>query len=304
MPPSTIGFAERRRLFRRAPLVLAFLAAAIAAVLVVASNTGSDLRSPAEAQANGPISGSARPHRQRAAAPPHQPRATPSSDSRAINRVLGFAPLITGGGTRRRVIALTFDDGPSPYTPAVVSALVRLHVPATFFIVGRTLQDFSSGLRDELAHGFAIGDHTQAHAWLTHLAADGQYAQIDEVAVELERLGAPPPRLFRPPYGVYDGTTMSVLHRLRMLMVLWSIDPGDWRRPGTNAIVSGVLSAAHPGAIVIMHDGGGDRSQTVAALPAIVRGLRRRGYELVTVPQLLKVDPPPRRQGAPRPTGA
>jgi peptidoglycan/xylan/chitin deacetylase (PgdA/CDA1 family) len=86
------------------------------------------------------------------------------------------------------------------------------------------------------------------------------------------------------------------MHRLGMLMVLWSIDPSDWRRPGVKAIVSNVLLNARPGAIVIMHDGGGDRSQTVDALPAIIRGLRRRGYGLVTVPELIVLDPPPRHQ--------
>jgi peptidoglycan-N-acetylglucosamine deacetylase len=83
-------------------------------------------------------------------------------------------------------------------------------------------------------------------------------------------------------------------------MVLWSVDPSDWRRPGTRAIVQRVLSAARPGAIVELHDGGGDRSQTLAALPAIVKGLVRRRYHLVTVTQLLREDAPPRHQRLPR----
>jgi peptidoglycan/xylan/chitin deacetylase (PgdA/CDA1 family) len=84
-----------------------------------------------------------------------------------------------------------------------------------------------------------------------------------------------------------------------MLMVLWSVDPRDWIRPGTAAIIGRVLSAARPGAIVELHDGGGDRRETEAALPAIINGLRRRHYELVTVPQLLRLDPPPRSQRLP-----
>jgi len=84
-----------------------------------------------------------------------------------------------------------------------------------------------------------------------------------------------------------------------MLMTLWSVDTRDWTRPGTRAIVRGALSAARPGAIILMHDGGGDRSETIAALPAIINGLRRRHYELVTVPQLLKLDPPPSGQHLP-----
>ncbi len=221
----------------------------------------------------------------------------------AINAALRYTPFIRAGTPRHRVMALTFDDGPSPYTASIVRILVRMHVPATFFVVGQQLRYFSAGLRDELEHRFDVGDHTENHAWLARLSSAGQYAQIHEAAVGMERFGAPVPRLFRPPYGAYDGQTLATLRRLRMFMVLWSIDPGDWRRPGARAIVSNVLQNSKPGAIVIMHDGGGDRSQTVAALPAIIRGLRRRGYRLVTVPRLVELDPPPRHQLWPRLTG-
>jgi peptidoglycan-N-acetylglucosamine deacetylase len=222
----------------------------------------------------------------------------------AIGAVLRYTPFVSAGSRRRRVIALSFDDGPGPYTEGIVRTLVRLHVPATFFIVGQQLRYFAAGLRDELAHGFEVGDHTQNHALLTRLSPLGQYEQIQGAATGIERLGAPPPHLFRPPYGLYNAHTLATLRRLDMLMVLWSIDPGDWRRPGVKAIVRGVLSAARPGAIVILHDGGGDRSETRAALPAIVRGLRRRHYQLVTMAHLLTVDPPPRRQRPPRSPGA
>jgi peptidoglycan/xylan/chitin deacetylase (PgdA/CDA1 family) len=196
-------------------------------------------------------------------------------------------------------MALTFDDGPSPYTAAIVKVLVRMRVPATFFVVGQQLGDFASAVRDEARHGFLIGDHTENHAWLIHLNATGQLGQIRDDAVRLQRLGIPFPRLFRPPYGAYNSQTLQTLRGLRMLMVLWSIDPGDWRRPGTQEIVSDVLGNSKPGAIVIMHDGGGDRSQTAAALPEVIRGLRRRKYHLVSVPELLQLDPPSRHQRLP-----
>jgi peptidoglycan/xylan/chitin deacetylase (PgdA/CDA1 family) len=201
-------------------------------------------------------------------------------------------------------MALTFDDGPSPFTPQVVGILLRTHTPATFFIVGQQLTYFASGLRDEIRHGFVIGDHTRNHASLSRLSASGQYAQIHDDAVAIKHHGAPFPRLFRPPYGVYNAQTLALLRRMKMLMVMWSIDPSDWRRPGTAAIVASVLSHAQPGGIVIMHDGGGDRSQTVSALPVIIKQLRRRHYRLVSVPQLLLDDPPPRHQHLPRLTGA
>jgi peptidoglycan/xylan/chitin deacetylase (PgdA/CDA1 family) len=174
-----------------------------------------------------------------------------------------------------------------------------MHATATFFIVGRLLGDFSSGLHDELRHHFAIGDHTETHAPLTFLGSGFQYGQIHDAAVAAARLGARFPRLFRPPYGEYDAQTLAILHSLHMLMVMWSIDPRDWTRPGTPAIVTRVLSAARPGRIVELHDGGGDRSETVAALPAIITGLRRMHFQLVTVAQLLALDPPPSHQRLP-----
>ena len=214
-----------------------------------------------------------------------------------------YTPFIANGTHRRRAIALTFDDGPGPYTPAIIRILRRMHAPATFFVVGQELHDFSGALRSENRHGFVIGDHTQNHAWLIHLGANGQASQIDAVSRELTRYGVPAPRLFRPPYGAFNGATMRTLRRRGMFMVLWSIDPSDWRRPGTGAIVSNVLRNSRPGAVVIMHDGGGDRSQTVAALPAIINGLRKRHYGLVTVPRLLSLDPPPRHQRPPHLNG-
>jgi peptidoglycan-N-acetylglucosamine deacetylase len=220
--------------------------------------------------------------------------------AREIGAVLGYTPFVSIGSRRHRVIALTFDDGPSPYTGPIVRILAKMRVPATFFVVGQQLTYFSAGLRDEVRHGFAVGDHTENHAWLAHLHPGGQYLQIHDDAVRMQRAGAPAPRLFRPPYGIYNGTTLRLLHSMRMLMVMWSIDPGDWRRPGTKAIIANVLANAKPGAIVILHDGGGDRTQTIAALPAIIRGLWRRGYRLVSVPKLVTLDPPPRHQRLPQ----
>ena len=104
--------------------------------------------------------------------------ATDRLDSREVSAALRFTPFIAAGTRRHRLMALTFDDGPSPYTPAIVRILVRMHVPATFFVVGVQLSVFPSALRDEVAHGFEIGDHTQNHAWLAHLARPASTTQI------------------------------------------------------------------------------------------------------------------------------
>jgi peptidoglycan/xylan/chitin deacetylase (PgdA/CDA1 family) len=201
-------------------------------------------------------------------------------------------------------VALTFDDGPSAYTHSILRILIREHVPATFFVVGSQLNTYTAGLRAELRSPFPVGDHTESHAWLVRLNPRGQAGQIGDAAARIAATGGPYPRLFRPPYGAYNGTTLKILHRMHMLLILWSVDPGDWRRPGVGTIVSNVLRNTRPGGIVLMHDGGGYRNQTVSALPAIIRGLRRRHFQLMTVPQLLLDDPPPAHSARPQVSGA
>lgn len=218
----------------------------------------------------------------------------------AIDRTLARTPFVRLAGTQHRLIALTFDDGPGPYTSALVDMLERLDVPATFFVVGSQLTSFGAqALQRQIALGLPVGDHTLAHANLAALRPAGQRAQIGGGARALAAAGAPYPRLFRPPYGRYDATTHAILRRRRMLSVLWSIDSEDYTKPGPAAIARNVVGNARPGAIVLMHDGGGDRSETIAALPSIVRRLRHRGYRFVTVPRLLLENPPPRNQELP-----
>jgi peptidoglycan/xylan/chitin deacetylase (PgdA/CDA1 family) len=217
----------------------------------------------------------------------------------AVDRVLGYTDYVLAGSRRRREVALTFDDGPSRFTPRLVAELRRRHVPATFFPVGQPIDAYPRYLRLEHRRGFPVGDHTMTHPLLARLPRQTQAAELDGQAALLTRAGIPYPRLFRPPYGSFDADTLGLLGERRMLMVLWSVNPEDYYRPGKQAIVARVLAGVRPGSIVLMHDGGGDRTQTVAAVPAIVRMLRRRHYRLVTVARLLRDDPPPRRQGPP-----
>ena len=207
--------------------------------------------------------------------------------------VLAYTPFVKQGGTQGRDIALTFDDGPGPYTPALLDVLERFHVQATFFAIGIMERYFSASTLREIRDGDVVGDHTETHPELARLSAREQREQLYEQIARIELLDGPRPQLFRPPYGSYNATTMRELHRLHLLMVLWSVDTGDYLQPGVGVIVERALAGAHPGAILLMHDAGGDRSQTIAALPAIITKLRERGYQLVTVPQLLVDDPPP-----------
>ena len=212
--------------------------------------------------------------------------------SRAIDALLKDRPVLRAGSGREREVALTFDDGPGPYTPQILDTLIRLRAPATFFPVGFTIDEYPASIQREVENGFAIGDHTENHARLGGLPAKEQEAELLEQAAELRRQGAPFPRLFRPPFGVYDATTLKLLRRHRMLVVLWTVETADYERPGDEAIVQRVLQDVRPGAIVLLHDGGGDRSETAAALPRIIHELRARDYRLVTIPQLALDSPP------------
>jgi peptidoglycan-N-acetylglucosamine deacetylase len=218
------------------------------------------------------------------------------AENAAINRTLAYTPFVRIAGAQHREVALTFDDGPGPYTPEVLRELERLHVPATFFEVGIMERYFHAATSAIVARGYPIGDHTELHAPMSELTRRQQQSELLQQADAIGDYGAPFPRLFRPPYGLWSGTTLSLLHKYRMLMVLWSVDTNDYLQPGVDVIVQRALAGAQPGAIILLHDAGGNRSQTVAALPRIVRGLRARGYRLVTIPRLLLDNPAPHDQ--------
>lgn len=217
----------------------------------------------------------------------------------AIERLLARVPYIAVGGRHRREIALTFDDGPGPYTPQLLKILRRHHVPATFFVVGQSLNSFGETLPVELRDHFVIGDHTENHRPLGQLSERDQRSQLVDQAYRVHLYGGPYPRLFRPPYRSFNQTTLAVARKLHMLMVLWTVDSLDYRQPGAKVIFERVIQGARPGAIMLMHDAGGTRVQTLAALPAIIRRLRAMRYRLVTVPRLILDDPPPKAQPLP-----
>jgi peptidoglycan/xylan/chitin deacetylase (PgdA/CDA1 family) len=235
-----------------------------------------------------------------ARSPVERAAAALKAEENAVNSVLAYTPAITSGGARGNELALTFDDGPGPYTQQLVATLDRLHVRATFFAIGDQERYFSPGTVAEVKSGDVVGDHTETHPMMATLSPHEQYEELFDQMAQIEVIGGRRPRLFRPPYGSFDATTFREMHHLRLLMVLWSVDTSDYTLPGVSAIVHTALAGAKPGAIILMHDGGGNRAETIAALPAIVRGLRKRGLHPVTVPQLLEDDPPP--HGLPLPT--
>jgi peptidoglycan/xylan/chitin deacetylase (PgdA/CDA1 family) len=271
-------------------MVAGLVVVAFAVVLVVlASSSGGGHRSSRARIASGT---SPSPARHRSSQP----------DRAAVMSVLGYAPAIRKGGDHVKDVALTFDDGPGPDTPRIAAELRRFHAPATFFVLGRSAltAEGKRRLRDLAADGdVAIGDHTMTHPALAGLSAAGQRREISGLARLLTSMGVPRPVVFRPPFGSFNATTLGVLRRERMLGVLWTADTKDYSRPGKKQIIYTAVSAAQPGAILLMHDGPSGRSETAAALPRIIIRLRQRGYRLVTVPEMMRENPPPHGTAVP-----
>jgi peptidoglycan/xylan/chitin deacetylase (PgdA/CDA1 family) len=196
-----------------------------------------------------------------------------------------FRPL--GTAKAPNAVALTFDDGPWPSsTPRILAELRRLHVHATFFVIGYLAQTYPTLVQRELRAGMVVGNHSYNHPQVPPFGELPPPLLRDEISLDQEilaRLGVHT-HLFRPPGGSTSPKVVRAAAALGDRVVLWSVDPADWQ-PGISAqmITQRVLAAVRPGSIVILHDGGGDRTATLAALPAIVRGIKARGLQLVTL---------------------
>jgi peptidoglycan/xylan/chitin deacetylase (PgdA/CDA1 family) len=193
----------------------------------------------------------------------------------------GGAPFVTHGPRGRKRIAIGFDDGPSDYTPQVLRVLRRFDSHATFFEIGQETAARVSTMRKILAQGNEIGNHSLHHEM------DPSSASLRETNRLIRSATGFRPCDFRPPDGRVNSSLIQRAHALRMTTVNWEVDPRDWASPGVGAITSNVIHNAHNGSIVVMHDGGGNRSETVAALPVILSHFRHRGYSFVTVAELL-----------------
>jgi len=192
----------------------------------------------------------------------------------------GNGEFVTHGSRKKKRIALTFDDGPSLYTPDVLRILRRYDARATFFQLGQEVQRYPDEARRILKLGHELANHSTRHSMYPG------YSDMRTTNRIIERATGFRPCLFRPPGGAVSSSVLSAAAEAKLKVVNWDIDTNDWRLPGSGSIL-GQISNARSGSIVLLHDGGGPRSQTVEALAAGIRSLQRRGYELVTVTELL-----------------
>ena len=249
----------------RAGGAVAVVALVVAAVIVAAALTGS-------------------------ATPPDGPRtvltAAASSPDATGCRYRSRMSSVRSGPSSRKRVALTFDDGPSPFTARILDVLAARDVRATFFVEGRRIAGREALLRRMLAAGHMIGNHSFSHVNLAKADAAAR-RQIDDTQAAIEGATGFTPCLLRPPFGLGSKKLLRTLSRRQLTSTLWSVNPRDFRTPGSATIKRRVLAGVKPGAIILAHDGGGDRSQTLAAIPSIIRTLKARGYRFVTVTDLL-----------------
>ncbi|MEV5963884.1 polysaccharide deacetylase family protein [Kribbella sp. NPDC051952] len=183
-----------------------------------------------------------------------------------------------------KYVVLTFDDGPDvAYTPKILDILAKYDAKATFFEVGKNVVKHPELTKRIHAAGHSVENHTWTHADLRKLSATAFRQEVSSTDQAIRAQLGSTPACLRPPYGGVNATVRQRAKALGKDLVVWTIDSRDWTKPGTTAIVKRVLTSVHSGSVILMHDGGGNRSQTVAALPTILKSLKAQGYGFRTL---------------------
>lgn len=178
-----------------------------------------------------------------------------------------------------QAIALTIDDGPSPaYTPQVLRLLHRYGITASFSMIGINVRAYPGVAREVADAGHVIVNHTQTHRDLAFMPPARVADEMDYATEAIHRATGRVPDMFRAPYGAWSPTVLRRCHDTGMTPLDWSVDPRDWARPGVTAIVRNIMDHTRAGSIILEHDGGGNRSQTVAALGVVIPRLLDAGY--------------------------
>jgi peptidoglycan/xylan/chitin deacetylase (PgdA/CDA1 family) len=186
---------------------------------------------------------------------------------------------------------MTFDDGPSAEnTPRLLEMLKQRNIKATFFLIGQNVVSDPELVRRILAEGHEIGNHSWTHPQLSKLSDEKVTTEIRKTQEAIKEASGFSPTLLRPPYGAITSRQREwIENQLGLNIILWSVDPFDWKRPGASVITQRILSQVHPGAIILSHD---IHRQTIDAMPATLDGLIRKGYKFVTVSQLVAMNKP------------
>lgn len=264
---------DRRLRRRRLALILPAVAAATAGILV--------------SQTAGGGSGAGKQASRARAVGAHAPtQSTPQGAALQRLAGLGLPVYCAGGGGNR--LALTFDDGPGPYTRIAIAELRRAGARTTWFLVGRNLARHEGLVGQEHQLG-DLADHTWTHRSLPELSADEATGEMSRTQASLAAIGGRPIQLFRPPYGARTPQTDAQAQRLGMVEVLWNVDSEDSAGADKRLIARNVISGLHPGSIVLLHE---NRGQTIAALRRILPELHRRHLRAVSLSELLSSDPP------------
>lgn len=188
-----------------------------------------------------------------------------------------------------RIIAFTFDDGPSlRYTPEILRLLSRYHAHATFFVLGTEVKHYPQIAHEIIQQGSVIANHGYNHVNYFHVGVAATARDAQRLTDLLQKEHLPEAPFYRPAYGNSNHQLVASMARHGITLTLWSIDTRDWAMPGISFITRKILSAAQPGAIVLMHDSGGNRTETVHALAAVLPVLQAEGYRIVTLPQYVK----------------
>ncbi|MEH2312729.1 MAG: polysaccharide deacetylase family protein [Nostoc sp.] len=189
----------------------------------------------------------------------------------------------------QKVIALTFDDGPWPESTAqVLDILKKNQIKGTFFLIGQNVKNNPGLVKREIAEGHVIGNHTWHH-WYQFFNPQAAAYEINHTADLIYQVTGIKTNLFRPPGGIMHNGVAAYARNSKYAIILWSSDSVDYSRPAVPKLINNVFRKSKPGGIVLMHDGGGNRSKTVQALPEIIANFRKQGYSFVTIPELLEM---------------
>ena len=199
---------------------------------------------------------------------------------------------IGSADTHQKIVALTFDDGPhKKYTDKILAILKMNDIKATFFVVGKNVEAYPEVVKATYAGGHVIGNHTYSHYYLSDLSGDKIEEELTKANQIINKVIGVSPFLFRPPYASCSAKSVRVTKRLDLKTIVWAAAAAEYYpdRTSSEKIAAEIVKLVKPGAIILLHDGGGNREKSVEALPIIITALRSQGYEFVTVPELLNI---------------